>query len=160
MRELLFQGLVLSFFFLLSFAAGGIGGRFISSSIYSWYVNLNKPSWNPPNWVFSPVWTFLYFCMSLAAWLVWWRTGLSVGLGPLFLFGLNLLLNVAWSGLFFGLRNPKIAFAEIILLWGSILATLIWFWTISPPAGLLMLPYLLWVTFATGLNFTIWRLNP
>jgi translocator protein len=97
--------------------------------------------------------------MAVAAWLVWHQAGFVAGRVPLALFGVQLLLNLAWSGLFFGLRRPDLAFYEIVLLWGMILATLTTSWKVSRIAGVLLLPYLLWVGFATALNFAIWRLN-
>lgn len=149
----------LGLFVLVCFAAAGIGGAFTAGSLGSWYVELKKPSWNPPNWIFGPVWTALYLSMAVAAWLVWRRAGWSGAAAALGLFALQLALNVAWSGLFFGLRNPGAASAGIVALWASILATLIAFWRVTPGAGLLMVPYLAWVTFASVLNLTIWRLN-
>jgi translocator protein len=122
-----------------------------------WYASLGKPSWTPPNWLFAPVWTFLYVAMAVAAWLVWRKIGLTAA--PMELFLLQLLLNVAWSAAFFALRSPGAAFAEIILLWFAILATAIEFWKILPAAGWLLVPYMLWVGFAAALNFSIWRLN-
>ena len=141
------------------FAAAGIGGAVTSPQIGNWYATLAKPSWNPPNWVFGPVWSVLYFCMAVAAWLVWRQKGLAGARGPLALFGVQLALNTLWSCLFFGLHSPGLAFAEILLLWAAIAATTVTFWRRSVPAGLLFVPYLAWVTFASVLNFTIWRLN-
>jgi len=142
------------------FAAAGLGSLFTRPAIEGWYASLPKPSWTPPNWVFGPVWTVLYLSMAIAAWLVWRRGGFPGAKLPLALFAAQLALNVAWSGLFFGLRTPGAALAEIVLLWLFILATAIAFWPISRVAAWLMLPYLLWVTYAAGLNYSIWRLNP
>ena len=141
------------------FAAAGLGSLFTRPAIEGWYASLPKPSWTPPNWVFGPVWTVLYLSMAIAAWLVWRRGGFPGAKLPLALFAAQLALNVAWSGLFFGLRTPGAAFAEIVLLWLFILATAIAFWPISRVAAWLMLPYLLWVTYAAGLNYSIWRLS-
>lgn len=141
----------------VSFAAAALGGFFMPGE---WYAQLNKPSWNPPGWIFGPVWTALYIMMAVAAWVVWRRGGFAVQSGPLGLFLLQLLLNAAWSPLFFGLHNPALAFAEIVLLWLALLATLRAFRKVQRGAGLLLLPYLAWVSFAAGLNFTLWRLNP
>ena len=139
------------------FGAAALGGAFTSGAIPGWYAQLSKPAWTPPNQVFGPVWSALYLMMAVAAWLVWRRGG-AIAL-PLVLFGLQLAFNVAWSGLFFGLHRPGAAFADIIALWGLILATLLTFWRVSAPAGVLMAPYLAWVTFAAALNFSVWRLN-
>ena len=151
--------LVLALFVILSFGAAGLGGLFTASSVGSWYAALRKPVWTPPSGVFGPVWSVLYLLMGVSAWLVWYRHGLRDAALPLALFVVQLILNAAWSGLFFGLQRPDLAFAEIVLLWGAILATTIAFGRATPGAGWLMLPYLLWVTFAAGLNFAIWRLN-
>jgi translocator protein len=134
---------------------GGIGSLFQPGA---WYDGLAKPSWNPPSWVFGPVWTALYIMMGVAAWLIHDRYG-SAARGALALFGAQLLLNAAWSAIFFGLRSPGLAFAEIIALWLLIVATTVEFWRRRAAAGMLLLPYLAWVTFAAALNFAIWRLN-
>ncbi len=143
----------------LCFGAAFLGSIFTTPSIPGWYAGLIKPSWTPPDWVFGPVWSVLYLMMAVAVWLVWRQYGLSKAAVPITLFMLQLALNAAWSILFFGLRLPGVAFLEIIMLWFAILATVIAFWRASPVAGYLLLPYLLWVAFAAGLNFTIWRLN-
>ena len=143
----------------LCFAVAGLGGYWTSLGLGPWYDGLRKPPWTPPNRVFGPVWTALYAVMAVAAWLVWRRRGLArVGL-PLALFVLQLALNLAWTGLFFALRRPGLAFGEILLLWAVILATLGAFGRVSRVAGLLLIPYLAWVTFAAALNLAIWRLN-
>lgn len=133
----------------------GVGGLFQPGP---WYDELAKPSWNPPSWVFGPVWTALYVLMGVAAWLVWDRHGRSAR-GALTLFVVQLLFNAAWSAIFFGLQSPGLAFAEILVLWALIVATTVAFWRLRAVAGGLMLPYLAWVSFAAVLNFTIWRLN-
>jgi translocator protein len=136
---------------------GGIGSLFAPGA---WFQQLNKPAWNPPNWVFGPVWTLLYVLMGLAAWLVWDRYGFrGAARGALILFGVHLLFNTAWSAIFFGLREPGWAFAEILVLWAMILALVTWFWRLHPVAGALLLPYLAWVSFAAVLNYSIWQLN-
>jgi tryptophan-rich sensory protein len=140
----------------LCFSAAALGGFFMPGE---WYAQLRKPSWNPPGWIFGPVWTVLYAMMAIAAWLVWRRGGFAVQRVPLGVFLLQLLLNALWSPLFFGLHNPGLAFAEILLLWLGLLATLLIFWRRSRGAGLLLVPYLAWVSFAAVLNFTLWRLN-
>jgi len=140
--------------------AGIIGSIFTVSAINGWYSTIEKPLFNPPNWIFAPVWTTLFLLMGISLYLIWEKgiqkkeikTAVSV-------FGLQLALNVLWSVLFFGLKNPFFAFIEIILLWVTILATTILFYRISKKAGLLLIPYLLWVTFAAFLNYSIWMLN-
>ena len=141
---------------VVTFGAAAVGAGF---PVDGWYEGLIKPAWNPPNWLFGPVWGVLYLLMAVAAWLVWRKSGLSGAAVPLGLFGLQLVLNAAWSWLFFGLHRPGVALVEIVLLWAAILATMISFWRVQPPAGWLLLPYQLWVTFATALNFALWRLN-
>ena len=143
----------------ICFGAAFIGSLFTNPSIPTWYAGLVKPSWTPPNWVFGPVWSALYLTMALAAWLVWRRRGLAAASIPITLFMVQLALNTAWSILFFGLTMPGVALGEIVILWFAILATMIAFWRSTPIAGYLLLPYLVWVTFATGLNFAIWRMN-
>jgi len=140
------------------FAAAGVGSLFTSTSVTTWYPTLIKPEWTPPDWVFGPVWSTLYAMMAVAAWLVWRRRG-SETQQALRIFALQLALNVLWSVLFFGLRLPGVAFAEIILLWLAIGVTARVFGRISTSAGLLFLPYFAWVGFAAILNFAIWRLN-
>ena len=144
----------------ICFAVAGIGSWFMPSALSGWFITLNKPSWNPPNWVFGPVWSVLYLFMAIAAWLVWRQLGWPGAAVPLALFVVQLLLNGAWTGLFFGLHKPWVAFAEIILLWCAILATLSSFWRVSPLAGWMLVPYLVWVTFAAALNLTLARMNP
>lgn len=150
------KGLGLAGWLLLCFAAAAFGSLFLPGE---WYAQLRKPAWNPPNWIFGPVWTALYTLMAVAAWLVWIRGGFAAQRVPLGLFLLQLLLNAAWSALFFGLHNPGLAFAEIVLLCLAIMGTLIAFWKAHRVAAVLLLPYLAWVTFAAVLNFTLWQLN-
>jgi len=141
-------------------AAGLVGSLFTSPAISSWYATIQKPSFNPPNWVFAPVWTLLFLLMGVSLYLVW-----SKGLGDkktkiaVFIFAFQLLLNILWSILFFGLQSPLYAFIEIIILWLAILFTIISFYKISKPAAYLLLPYILWVSFASILNFSILILN-
>lgn len=144
---------------IVCFAAAGIGGAVTTPKIGGWYATLTKPTWNPPSWIFGPVWTALYLAMAVAAWLVWRQNGWSGAKTPLILFGVQLGLNTLWSCLFFGLENPGLAFGEVLLLWIAIAGTMLTFWQRSRAAGLLFVPYLAWVTFAAVLNFTIWRLN-
>ncbi len=154
------QWLVLALFVMICLGTAGLGAAWTNLSVGDWYVTLNKPSWNPPKWVFGPVWTTLYIMMAIAAWLIWRKKGLADAWLPLLLFGVQLCLNTAWSALFFGERNPGIAFADIVLLWFAILATIIAFRRESNLAALLLFPYFAWVSFATALNCSIWRLNP
>lgn len=140
----------------LTLGVGAIGGISTARAIPEWYAHLRKPKWNPPNWVFGPVWTALYSLMAIAAWLVW----RDVGFGPwLIPYATQLALNLAWSLLFFGCRRPGWALAEIVVMWSSILATQIVFWRIDVRAGVMFVPYLAWVTFAAALNWAIWNLN-
>ncbi len=141
------------------FAAAAVGGIATRPSLEGWYSALAKPSWTPPGWLFGPVWTVLYACMALAAWLVWRTRGLAGAKRELALFAVQLALNVAWSWLFFGLRSPGLAFADIVLLLAAIAATTAAFGKVSTTAGLLFVPYLGWVAFAGVLNFAIWRMN-
>lgn len=140
------------------FAAATIGGVLTSTSVSTWYQTLAKPAITPPDWIFQPVWTALYAMMGFAVWLVWRQGGPGTRLA-LALFVVQLALNVAWSGIFFGLRLPGVAFAGVLVLWLAIVATLGFFLRISFAGGMLLIPYLLWVTFAGVLNFGIWRLN-
>jgi tryptophan-rich sensory protein len=142
---------------LLCFSAAASGALFVPGQ---WYAGLNKPSWNPPGWVFGPVWSLLYAMMAVSAWLVWQRGGFAAQRRPLGLFMVQLALNALWTPLFFGLRQPGLAFAEIILLWVAIAATIFAFWPVSRAAAWLLTPYLAWVSFAAVLNGTLWRLNP
>jgi len=150
------SALALAGWVVLSFSAAAIGGFFMPGT---WYDNLKKPSWNPPNWIFGPVWTALYATMAVAAWLVWNRGGFAVQRVALSLFLAQLLFNALWSPLFFGLRHPALAFADIVLLWLALLGTIVAFWKVRMIAGAMLLPYLAWVTFASALNFALWRLN-
>lgn len=148
--------LVLTCFLLASFLAATVGAVYLPGE---WYADLVKPGWNPPNWVFGPVWTVLYFCIGLSGWLVWKAVGWRKAAPALVVYAVQLLLNAAWTWLFFGLHRPGLAFAEILALWLSILATTILFWRKSRPAALLLIPYLCWVGFAGALNLALWLLN-
>lgn len=125
-----------------------------------WYERLKKPSWRPPNWLFAPVWTVLYVMIAVSGWLVWREVGFAGAALPLTVYALQLVLNAAWTPLFFGLHRPDLGFFDIVLVWLSIVATIVLFIPIHVGAGLLLVPYLAWVTFATALNFAVWRLNP
>jgi benzodiazapine receptor len=153
------QAIALALSVGICFGAAGIGFLFTMPSLRGWYASLQRPAWAPPNWVFGPVWSALYLCMGVAAWLVWRRLETPGAKLALALFVIQLMCNVLWSALFFGIRNPGVAFGEIMLLWVLILSTLVSFRPISPAAGWLMVPYLLWVSFAAALNFVFWRLN-
>ncbi len=150
------QAFALIGWLVLCFAAAGTAG-FVS--IDGWYAALQKPSWNPPAWVFGPAWTLLYLSMAVAAWLVWREGGWKAQGRALGLFLVQWALNALWTPLFFGLHQPGLAFAEITILWLVLAATLAAFWRINKVAGALLVPYLAWVSFAAALNFTIWRLN-
>ena len=141
-------------------AVGGLSGFATARGVDSWYPTLAKPSFNPPAWVFGPTWTVLYILMGVALFLVW-RQGLGT-LGvrlALTVFAVQLVLNALWSILFFGMQSPAWAFAEILLLWLAIVATLWAFRRVTPAAGWLFVPYLAWVSFAAVLNGSIWILN-
>ena len=122
-----------------------------------WYDSLAKPEWNPPSWIFGPVWTVLYLMMAIAAWMVWKRNGWRQ---PIRLYFLQLVLNAAWTPIFFGAHQPGWALVDILALWIAVLLTLLTFLRVSKAAGWLLVPYLAWVTFAAFLNFTLWRMNP
>ena len=153
------QSVGLAVWVLICFAAAGLGGLVTAPNIPNWYAQLAKPAWTPPDGVFGPVWTLLYAMMAVAAWLIWRQAGLVAARLPLGLFAVQLAFNSLWSILFFGLHSPGAAFVDIILLWAAILATLVAFWRQSRWAGGLLIPYLLWVSFATVLNFALWRMN-
>ncbi|MCC5908798.1 MAG: tryptophan-rich sensory protein [Balneolaceae bacterium] len=129
----------------------------IASSV--WYDSIQKPDWNPPAWVFGPVWTTLYTMMGVAGWLVWKNYGFTDAKAALSVFLIQLILNGLWSQIFFGLQEPGWAFLEIILLLAAIILTTILFFEKNRVAGWLMIPYILWVSFATVLNGAIWWLN-
>mgnify|MGYP006293475413 FL=1 len=150
-------GLIVSVALVAAVAA--FGGSFTASGIGSWYESLQKPAWTPPNWLFGPAWTTLYLMMAVAAWLVWKPAGLAAARGPLAAYVVQILLNGVWSAIFFGLKMPGTAFAEIVVLWLAILVTLVLFWRRSKLAGALLMPYILWVTYAGALNFSVWQLN-
>jgi tryptophan-rich sensory protein len=141
-------------------AVGGLSGLATARGVSTWYPTLIKPSFNPPAWVFGPVWTLLYVMMGVAAFLVWRRGFDAEGVRlALTIFAIQLALNGLWSILFFGIRQPGWALAEIIVLWIAIGLTALRFWRLVPAAGLLLLPYWAWVSFATVLNASLWWLN-
>lgn len=143
----------------ICFAAAALGSMFTSSSVGGWYRTLAKPSWNPPDWVFGPVWSALYLMMAVSLWLAWRAREREGAKRALASFAVQLALNVAWSALFFGLKAPGWAFVEILLLWAAIGATIALFRRISRAAAWLLVPYFLWVSFAACLNFALWRLQ-
>ncbi len=144
---------------VITFVAAAIGGA-ASVNAGSFYTQLVLPEWAPPSWVFGPVWTVLYVAMGIAAWLIWRADGFRPVRGALTLFLAQLALNALWSWLFFGWHRGALAFADIVLLWVLIIATLIAFWRVRALAGWLLVPYLLWVSFASALNYAVWQLNP
>jgi translocator protein len=158
-RRLGWQVAALFGFLLLCFASAGLGATMTSSSVTTWYQTLTKPTWNPPDWIFGPVWSVLYLMIAVAGWLVWRKGPAENVLRVWTPYLAQLALNTAWSGIFFGLRQPGWAFVEVLLLWLSIVATMVVFAPRSKVAAFLFAPYLAWVSFAAFLNLTIWRLN-
>lgn len=144
---------------LLAFAAAAVGAL-ASANAGDFYRELVRPSWAPPGWLFGPVWSVLYALMGVAAWLVWRARGFGGARNALLLFVVQLAANALWTWLFFAWRQGGLAFAEILLLLALILATVVSFWRVNRLAAVLLLPYLLWVSFASALSLSIWRLNP
>lgn len=144
---------------VVSFVAAGIGGA-ASIQAGPFYMRLTRPDWAPPPTLFGPVWTALYVLMGVAAWMVWRVGGFHAARPALALFLLQLALNALWSWLFFGWHLGAAAFTDVLLLLALIVATLVAFWRIRPLAGALLVPYMLWVSFASALNYAIWQLNP
>jgi len=144
---------------LIAQAAGLIGSVFTASNVRGWYTTIARPSWNPPSWVFGPVWTALFTLMGIASYIIWKHRDLPYARAALVFYVIQLILNVLWSIFFFGLKNPGLAFVEILILLALIIVTTVLFWKVKPVAGALMLPYIAWVSFASYLNYTIWRLN-
>jgi tryptophan-rich sensory protein len=140
--------------------AGFLGSLFTTPAIPTWYQTLHKPPFTPPNWIFSPVWISLFILMGISLFYVWRRPGHPQLKKALIFFFVQLILNVLWSLAFFGLRSPLLGLIDIALLWIAILFTILTFFQVSKFAGVLLLPYLLWVSFATPLNFSLWILNP
>ncbi len=124
-----------------------------------WYASLQKPSWNPPGWVFGPVWSLLYTMMAVSVWQIWRRGGFTQHRWPLSVFIVQLIFNALWTPLFFGLHQPLWALIDIVLLWMAIVATSVLFWRVHKLAAILLVPYLAWVSFATVLNITLWQMN-
>ena len=137
--------------------AGIIGSIFTADSVSTWYLTLNKPFFNPPNWIFGPVWITLYLLIGISLYLIW--NNKNFNKTGIYFFSAQLVLNTLWSILFFGLKNPLLAFIEIIILWIFILLTMIYFYRTSKTATYLLLPYILLVTFAAILNISLFILN-
>jgi translocator protein len=144
--------------FMLGCGAAAIPGFVFRPDV--WYRKLKKPSWRPPDWLFGPVWLVLYISIAVSGWLVWRQAGFDGAALALSVYVLQLLLNGLWSVAFFGVRRPDLALLEILCLWLSIIATIALFHQIQSTAAYVLIPYVLWVTFAVALNFSIWRLNP
>jgi tryptophan-rich sensory protein len=153
------QALGLAGWLALSFSAAAVGG-IASADAGSFYQQLNRPDWAPPGWLFAPVWSVLYFLQGAAAWLVWRVRGFAGARAALGLFLVQLGANALWSWLFFAWRQGGLALAEILVLWVLLAATVAAFWRVRPLAGALLVPYLLWVTFAGALTYSIWQRNP
>ena len=153
------DALALAGWLLASFAAAAVGGV-ASANADGFYQQLAQPGWAPPPWLFGPVWSVLYVLMGIAAWLVWRERGFRGARGALILFGVQLAANALWTWLFFAWRRGALAFAEVLLLWVLVAATLVAFRRVRPLAGALLVPYLLWVSFAAALTFAVWRMNP
>ncbi|MBM3345883.1 MAG: tryptophan-rich sensory protein [Betaproteobacteria bacterium] len=153
------QALALAIFLGLCFAAAAIGGAVTADSVRTWYPTIVKPSFNPPNAVFAPVWTILYAMMAVAAWRVWRVAGLRAASPAFTAFAVQLVLNVCWSVVFFGLHAIGAALIEIVVLLAAIVVTTRLFWRHDRIAGLLFIPYVVWVCFALVLNTALWRLN-
>jgi translocator protein len=139
-------------------AVGGISGYITADAIPGWYVNINKPSFNPPNWIFGPVWTTLYIMMGIAFFLIW-KSQSPLKHKAMLIFSVQLILNFFWSILFFNFHLLGFALIEILCMWLFILLSIISFYPVSKVAAYLLIPYLLWVSFASVLNFAIWQLN-
>ena len=141
-------------------AVAAVAGGAASVNARTYYAALVQPAWAPPGWLFGPVWTTLYLLMGVAAWMVWRVGGFGAARAALSLYLVQLVLNALWTWLFFAWHRGALAFAEIVLLWIVIAATLVAFWRVRPLAGALLVPYLLWVSFASALNYAVWQLNP
>jgi len=153
------QAIGLLAWLLLSFAAAAVGGL-ASVQAGTFYLDLTRPAWAPPAWLFGPVWSVLYVLMGVSAWLVWRAKAGTTSRTALMLFCAQLAANALWTWLFFVWHQGGWAFAEVLLLWGMILATIYLFAQVSKLAAVLLFPYLAWVSFASALNFSLWQLNP
>ena len=159
-RNRLVDLIVLAFFVALCLVIGALGAAVVATSVDTWYADLAKPPFTPPDRLFGPVWTVLYVLMAIAAWRVWRAADRDTRRGPLTLFALQLALTLGWTVVFFGLQKIGAAVATIVVLDVGVVVTTLAFRPIDRWAGLLMVPYLAWVAFATVLNIAIWRLNP
>jgi tryptophan-rich sensory protein len=144
---------------LLPLSLGAIAGMFTSQSVPEWYATLNRPSFNPPNWIFGPVWSALYILMGISFFLIWKQEASKERKRAMLIFFFQLALNFAWSFIFFYFNRIGFALVEIVLLWISIVIMLVWFYKVKPLASYINIPYLLWVTFATVLNAAYYFLN-
>lgn len=144
---------------LIPLFIGFLGAQFTAHSVNTWYPTLNKPPFSPPNWVFAPVWNLLFILMGIAFYLVWQKGFGGKPISSLFIYFLQLFFNLLWSFFFFTLKNPLLAFCEIIILWFLIFFNIIVFFKVRKIAGYLLIPYLIWVTFASFLNFYLYLLN-
>lgn len=146
-------------FMVLCLIISAFGGAVTATSVNDWYAALNKPFFNPPDWLFAPVWTVIYFMIAFSGWRVWLKTGIANAKGPFGLYAAQLALNLAWSFMFFGAQSPILGLIDVVILLAVIIANMIAFWKIDRLAGSLLVPYALWVAFATLLNAAIWHLN-
>lgn len=146
-------------FMVLCLIISAFGGAVTATSVNDWYAALNKPFFNPPDWLFAPVWTVIYFMIAFSGWRVWLKTGIANAKGPFGLYAAQLALNLAWSFMFFGAQSPILGLIDVVILLAVIIANMIAFWKIDRLAGILLVPYALWVAFATLLNAAIWHLN-
>jgi len=142
----------------ICFVAAGVGSIATFSQIPTWYTTIVKPTWNPPNWLFGPVWTLLYLLMAISLFLLWTNKN-KFKTSAVNIFYIQLVLNVAWSWIFFGWHRLDIALIEIVVLWVAIIKTIIYSYKVNKTAGLVLIPYVIWVSFAGFLNYTIWMLN-
>lgn len=142
---------------LACFAVAWFGSQFVPGE---WYQSLGKPSWTPPNAIFPPVWTALYLLMAVSAWLIWTQRGFRSARPALALFGVQLVFNGLWSWIFFGMHRIGLAFVDISLLWLALIAVILAFARRRPLAAWLLIPYLIWISYASALNLAIWQLNP
>lgn len=159
-RSRLVEMIALALFVALCLGVGALGASVVQTSVDTWYADLAKPDFTPPDWLFGPVWALLYVLMAVAAWRVWRIADSDTARGPLTLFALQLALTLGWTVVFFGLLKIGAAVATIIVLDVGVIVTVLAFRTVDRVAALLMVPYLAWVAFATVLNIAIWRLNP
>ncbi len=147
-------------FVAICFSVQAVASWCTFQTVTTWYPTLTKPEWRPPNWLFGPVWTVLYFMMAIAAWRVWIQKSQHDIAIPLTVFFIQLLFNLLWSIFFFSFNLIGTALLDIVILWGLIAATGVLFWRVETIAGGLIFLYWMWVSYATALNFSIWRLNP